>query len=208
MTSVLGLIVAYAIGSIPFAYLAGRAVKGIDLRTVGSGNLGATNVYRILGLPAAISVLVLDAAKGAVPTLFLPRLLLASSVSPAESVWWALAYGAAAVAGHVRPVFLLWKGGGKGVATAGGVFAVLAPWAVLAVTIVLFTVVFATRYMSLASVAAALLFPVFVWVSRGSTPVLLASIVTGVLIVWTHRSNLRRLRDGTEARLSGRAKSS
>jgi glycerol-3-phosphate acyltransferase PlsY len=200
----MGLIAAYVIGSFPSAYLAGRILKGVDLRSLGSGNLGATNVYRNLGLPAALAVLALDAAKGAIPTYVLPRLLVTSSGATDAALWWSLAFGAAAVAGHAKPIFLLWRGGGKGVATAGGVFAVVTPWAVLAVTILLFTVVFATRYMSLASVTAAVAFPLFVLATRGSTPVLIASIMTGVFIVWTNRGNIRRLRAGTEQRLMGR----
>ena len=205
MTAWLGLAVAYVVGSVPFAYLAGRMLQGVDLRAMGSGNLGATNVYRTLGLPAALVVLVLDSAKGALPTWLLPRLVLAPDVSPTTSLWWALAFGAAAVLGHAKPVFLLWKGGGKGVATAGGVFAVLAPWAFVAATTLLLVVAFATRYMSLGSVAAALCFPLFVWMSHGSAPVQGASIATGVFIIWSHRTNLQRLRAGTEHRLTGRA---
>src|SRR5688500_17705606 len=107
-----GLLAAYVIGSIPFAYIAGRLARGIDLREHGSGNLGATNVFRLLGWKVAVPVLLLDAAKGALPVLILPRL-----VETTDPVVWAMAYGVAAIAGHVRPLFLLWRGGGKGVAT-------------------------------------------------------------------------------------------
>jgi acyl phosphate:glycerol-3-phosphate acyltransferase len=122
MHPAIGLVGAYVLGSVPAAYIAGRVVKGIDLRQHGSGNLGATNVYRVLGGKVAAAVLVFDAAKGALPVVLLPRLL------PTERpLLWAIAYGIAAIVGHVRPLFLLWKGGGKGVATAAGVFAALVP---------------------------------------------------------------------------------
>ena len=101
-----GLLVAYLAGSFPSAYLAGRLVKGVDLRTVGSGNLGATNVYRTLGFGPALCVLLIDLAKGALPVMFLPRLLDAGPPGSDRALWWALAYGVAAIAGHAKPVFL------------------------------------------------------------------------------------------------------
>ena len=111
MNPYVAVLIAYLSGSLPFAYLAGRFFGGVDLRRQGSGNLGATNVFRVLGLPAAFVVFLLDAAKGALPVLLLPA-------HGPNSEWWSIAYGVAAILGHVRPVFFLWRRGGKGVATA------------------------------------------------------------------------------------------
>jgi glycerol-3-phosphate acyltransferase PlsY len=201
MHPALGLLIAYIAGSFPSAYLAGRLVKGIDLRTVGSGNLGATNVYRVLGFGAAMCVLLIDLAKGALPVLYLPRLLDAGPPGSDRALWWALAYGIAAIAGHAKPVFLLWKGGGKGVATATGVFVVLAPSALLATVVVCMAVVWYSGFMSLGSITAAALFPLLVWFDSGVSPVLWGALLVASFICWTHRANMVRLRNGTEPRL-------
>jgi glycerol-3-phosphate acyltransferase PlsY len=201
MNPAFGLLIAYVAGSFPSAYLAGRLMKGIDLRTVGSGNLGATNVYRNLGTAAAFTVLVLDVAKGALPVLYLPRLLDAGPAGSDRALWWALAYGIAAIAGHAKPVFLLWKGGGKGVATASGAFLVLVPSPLLATVVVCIAVAWYSGYMSLGSLAAAVIFPLLVWLDRGVSPVLWGSLPVVAFICWTHRSNIVRLSKGTEPRL-------
>ena len=201
MHPALGLLIAYIAGSFPSAYLAGRLVKGIDLRTVGSGNLGATNVYRVLGFGAAMCVLLIDLAKGALPVLYLPRLLDAGPPGSDRALWWALAYGIAAIAGHAKPVFLLWKGGGKGVATATGVFVVLVPSALLATVVVCMAVVWYSGFMSLGSITAAALFPLLVWFDSGVSPVLWGALLVASFICWTHRANMVRLRNGTEPRL-------
>lgn len=199
----LGILIAYLLGSIPAAYVAGRVVKGIDLRQHGSGNLGATNVYRVLGGKVAATVLLFDAAKGALPVLLLPRILPA-----ANPLGWAIAYGVAAIAGHVRPIFLLWKGGGKGVATAAGVFAALAPLPVLASTLVFSLVLWASGYVSLASLTAAAVLPVAVLALTGpASPVFMVSLIVGVFVFWTHRANIGRLRRGEENRF-GRSRGS
>lgn len=207
MLPAVGLLIAYVAGSLPFAYLAGRLLKGIDLRTVGSGNLGATNVYRNLGAPAAIAVLLLDAAKGAIPVHFLPIVLhagdAAGDAGGEAGAWWALAYGVAAIVGHTKPVFLLWRGGGKGVATAAGSFAVLVPGAMASTALVCAVLVAVSGYMSVGSMAAALVFPLFVWLDRGVSSVLWVSIAVSLFICWSHRANYQRLRAGTEHRLFG-----
>src|SRR5919204_3532907 len=113
----LGLALSYLLGSIPSAYLAGKIFRGIDLRQHGSGNLGATNVYRVMGWKIAALVMAVDGAKGALPALIFPRW----TNHPGAS-YWALAYGVAAIVGHVFPIFLLGRGGGKGMATAAGGF--------------------------------------------------------------------------------------
>lgn len=204
MHPALALGVAYAAGSIPSAYIAGRVLKGIDLRTVGSGNLGATNVYRTLGAPAAVVVLLADALKGGLPAAVLPS-QLALTGGPDAALWWGLGFGIAAIAGHAKPIFLLWKGGGKGVATAAGVFAALAP-AALGVALTAFAlVVWRTRIVSAASITAAVVLPVAVAVTMGTaTPVFAVSLLIGAFVVFTHRANIQRLRAGTEPRL-GRA---
>ncbi|HEX7547134.1 MAG TPA: glycerol-3-phosphate 1-O-acyltransferase PlsY [Gemmatimonadaceae bacterium] len=196
-----GLLIAYVAGSFPSAYLAGRLIKGIDLRSVGSGNLGATNVYRNLGTTAALTVLMLDLAKGALPVMYLPRVLDAGTAGSDRALWWALGYGIAAIAGHAKPVFLLWKGGGKGVATATGVFLVLVPSPMLATVVVCVAVVWYTGYMSLGSITAAALFPLLVWLDRGVSPVLWGALLVAAFICWTHRTNMIRLSKGTEPRL-------
>ena len=199
MHPAIGLLVAYVAGSFPSAYLAGRLMKGIDLRTIGSGNLGATNVLRNLGAPAAVVVLLLDALKGGLPVYWLPRLLDVGDAGSDQALWWALAYGIAAIAGHAKPVLLLWKGGGKGVATAAGVFAALVPGA-LASTVILFAiVVVVSGYVSLGSLVAAIALPIWVWLDRGISPVFDVSIAIALFIIWSHRANIQRLRAGTES---------
>ena len=122
MHPLLALGLAYVSGSLPFAYIAG-AIKGVDLRKQGSGNLGATNVFRVLGWKIGLVVFLLDALKGALPVLLLPHRIEGVT----NPTLWAIACGIAAIAGHVRPVFLKFRKGGKGVATAAGVFFALAP---------------------------------------------------------------------------------
>ena len=197
---ILGLVIAYVIGSFPSAYLAGRMLKGVDLRTVGSGNLGTTNVYREVGAGAAFAVFVLDALKGALPALMLPGLLGTGFTNAQASGWWAIAYGAAAIAGHAKPVFLLWRGGGKGVATAAGVFLALTPIPAVAGLVVFVLMVALTRFVSLASMLAALLLPLFEWADAGASPAFVASAGIAIIVIWAHRSNLARIRAGTEPR--------
>ncbi len=201
MSPYLGLVLAYLAGSIPAAYIAGKLTKGIDLRQHGSGNLGATNVYRVLGAKIAVAVLLFDAAKGALPVLYFPRLLDPSAVTAASATWWSIAFGIAAIAGHVRPVFLLWNGGGKGVATASGVFGALAPAAIGVTLVVWFLVLVLSGYMSLASLAGAAVLPIAIAVLRGiRSPLFAVSIIVAAFVFWTHRSNIARLRRGDEPR--------
>lgn len=191
----LGLIVlSYLLGSIPTSFWVGKAVSGIDLRKEGSGNLGATNAFRVLGWKAALPVVVVDVAKGFVPVWVFPRMI----ASPAP---WALAFGAAAILGHV---FSIWVGfkGGKGVATSAGVFLGLAPWAVLAGFLVWAGTVFSTRIVSLGSVLAALTIPVAVWFlpNQGGRPLFWFTVALAAFVTWAHRANIRRLLAGEEHR--------
>ena len=207
MHPALGLLGAYLLGSIPAAYVAGRMVKGIDLRQHGSGNLGATNVYRLLGGRVAAAVLLFDAAKGALPVALFPNLLLAPDATAERRLLWAIAYGVAAIAGHVRPIFLLWKGGGKGVATAAGVFASLVPIPALLATIVFALVLWASGYVSLASLTAAAILPVAVGALLGPvSPLFFLALLVGAFVFWTHRANIGRLRRGEEHRFGRKAR--
>ena len=197
MTLAIALLVAYLLGSFPSAYLAGRWVKGVDLRTIGSGNLGATNVYREVGAVAAVVVLAVDATKGWLAVAAVPRVLAIGGGD-----WGAIALGVAAVFGHAKPVFLLWRGGGKGVAAATGVFVALAPLAI-AVSVLAFGVsVSVTRIVSVGSVLGAVVLPLSVAIIYGITqPVFIASVAIALLVVWLHRANFRRIALGQEPRL-------
>jgi glycerol-3-phosphate acyltransferase PlsY len=196
----LALAISYAAGSIPFAYLAGAA-SGIDLRKQGSGNLGATNVFRVLGWKIGILVFLADALKGALPVLLVaPRI-----IAPGDPILWALACGIAAILGHVRPVYLGFRRGGKGVATAAGVFFALAPLPMLITFAVFVAIVFGTGYVSLGSLAAAMLLPVLLLVTHGvASPLFLVSVIIACFVFWTHRANIGRLRRGEEHRFGKR----
>jgi glycerol-3-phosphate acyltransferase PlsY len=196
MRPLAGLLIAYLAGSIPFAYLAGKLFKGIDLREHGSGNLGATNVFRVMGWKIASVVMLLDMAKGALPVLLLPP-----RFAPSEPVLWAIAFGVAAIVGHVKSVFLLWKGGGKGVATAGGVFLALAPVPSLISLSVFALVLYLSGYVSLASLTSAVTLTIAVAIMYGvSSPIAIACALITVFVFWTHRANIGRLRRGEENR--------
>ena len=183
---------SYLAGAVPFAHLVARRRGGVDVRHAGSGNVGATNVLRLAGGPLAGLVLVLDVGKGAVA-------VLAARALGADEAGQAAA-GAAAVVGHVWPVWLGFRGG-KGVAVAGGAFAVLAP-AATAMAGALFVVVVAfTRYVSLGSLAAAAAQPLLVLAAGESAGTAAAAAAVAMLIVARHRANLGRLRSGTEWRL-------
>jgi len=190
---------AYLIGSIPFGYLIVRVSSGGDVRETGSGGTGATNVSRRAGKAAGILTLVLDAAKGAIAVL----------VTTWLGEGWLVAVAAIAViAGHIFPVWLRFRGG-KGVATAVGVFLIVAPFALLCAGIVFVTVVSVTRYVSLASLSAAASIPLFMWLQKlliqprvEIKAPLTAAIVTALLIIFAHRGNIARLVNGTEPKFS------
>ena len=197
MHPAVGLVIAYILGSIPAAYIAGRATRGIDLRQHGSGNLGATNVYRTLGPKVALVVLLVDALKGALPVLLLPRW----TVGTIDPVRLGIAYGLAAIVGHVRPVFRFWKGGGKGVATAAGVFFALVPLAMSVALVVWLAVVLTSGYVSLASLSAAVALPVTLGVTKGvRAPEFAVAAAVAAFVFWSHRANIGRLRRGEEYR--------
>lgn len=199
--AVLWLLASYFVGAIPTSYLLSRFLAGIDLRQHGSGNLGATNLYRVLGWKYAIPAAAVDIAKGAIPVL-----VFAPQVSTSQL--FALGCGVAAILGHVFSVFVGFKGG-KGVATAAGVMLGLAPLALTVAAIVWALLVRLTGYVSVASIAAAAVLPLAVYLLEDSrTPALLwiaTVIAAGVIIL--HRRNIQRLLNGTENRFGRRAAS-
>jgi glycerol-3-phosphate acyltransferase PlsY len=196
MSPIFGVIIAYLAGSIPSAYIAGK-LRGVDLRQHGSGNLGATNVVRVLGGRTGAVVFLADVLKGFLPVFFLP--MYTETLQP---TLWALVYGVAAILGHVKPIFLLGKGGGKGVATATGVFLALAPLPTL-ISMASWIVVFAvSRYVSLASLVGAVVLPaaILALYREPASAVFIASVVIALFVFWTHRANIGRLRRGEEHR--------
>ena len=193
------LLASYLLGAMPTSYLAGRLFRGIDLRQHGSRNLGATNLYRVLGWRYAVPVGLIDAAKGLIPVLvFAPRVT--------SSELFALVCGLAAVLGHVFSVFVGFKGG-KGVATAAGVMLGLAPVALGVAAVVWASLVFLTGYVSVGSIAAAAVFPVAVFLidRPARAEMLWLDVAVAAAIIWLHRGNIHRLLHGTENRFGRRA---
>jgi len=204
---------AYLLGSIPFGFLVAK-LKGIDIRSAGSGNIGATNAMRVLGKPAGIFVLLMDALKGylacalvapVVYNWFAPHasgLVVDFQNSPADlQARFKVLAGVCAVMGHNYTCWLRFKGG-KGIATTAGVYIALAPWPLLIALVVFILAVVITRYVSVGSIAAAIALPVAVWVMFPH--MILLGIVTtalGVMAIYKHRSNIQRLMAGTENRL-------
>ena len=202
MIAALWILGAYLVGSVPFSYLIVRRLQHRDIRTLGSGNPGATNVLRAAGRRPAAAALVLDLLKGVAPVVAARQGGVPDPILGGVAV--------AAVAGHVFPVFLGFRGG-KGVATAAGALGALAPLVAAAASLVFLLVVTATRYVSLGSIAAAALFPALVllfgalgWIPGGPWTVA-AAVAIAALVVGRHRGNLRRLLAGTEPKLGQRA---
>jgi acyl phosphate:glycerol-3-phosphate acyltransferase len=197
-------VAAYLLGSLPTGYLLGQA-KGIDIRAVGSGNIGATNVFRALGKTAGLVVLLVDAAKGFLACWLLARgvdgfLLARSETAGASLEWLSITAGVAAILGHNYTCWLGFKGG-KGVATTAGVLLALFPKAFL-VGLVVWVVVFAlSRYVSLASILASVALPFAVWWCQAGLTLTVVAGLLGALAIFKHRSNIRRLCNGTEPRL-------
>jgi len=186
---------AYLLGSIPFALIAARRWDGTDLRQVGSGNLGATNVMRASGVMAGAVVAALDMAKGAASVMLAQR-LSSNDAGPAMAAL-------AAVVGHVYPVWLRFRGG-KGVATAFGAFSLLTPLAAVPALCIFVAAASATKYISLGSLLASIALPPIAYFSGSAAPAVFAATAVSGLIVFRHRSNLGRLRTGTERRLGAR----
>ena len=201
MTALLLIAAAYLLGAVPFGLLLCR-LKGVDIRTVGSGNIGATNVFRSVSKPLGIATFACDFLKGLVPAYVFPILgkMLTGTCQGSEI---GILCGVASIVGHNWPVYLKFKGG-KGIATSAGVLLGVAPAAVgigLISWIVLFV---ASRYVSVASIGAAIVVPVVSWTMYSRKGLLLPIVLTilGLLAVWRHKSNIERLISGTESRFS------
>ena len=179
------ILIGYTVGSLPIGFLVAQGAGGIDLRRVGSGNVGATNVYRTAGLSTAIAVMIADVSKGAV------AVLLASGGAHA------VAAGVAAIIGHIYPVWLRFRGG-KGVATASGVFAVLTPLPTIVAAAAFAAVVARTRFVSLGSIVATIVLPIVEWFVPGPRAVDIGATIAAVLILFRHRGNVMRLWSRTE----------
>jgi glycerol-3-phosphate acyltransferase PlsY len=190
-TPILLLVVAYLVGGIPFGYLLVRWKTGRDVRMMGSGNIGATNVLRTLGRGAGVATLLLDIAKGYF------GVWLAGRYTAHSPLWMSLAV-LAVIAGHAFPLFLRFQGG-KAVASFVGGFLCLTPLPLAATAVIFIMVVAATRYISLGSIIGAGLFPLAVWlILHPPLPVVLAALAGGAFIIWRHKGNIARLRAGTE----------
>ena len=193
MSAILVIVVSYFIGGIPFGFLISKRFGGIDIRQHGSGNTGATNVYRVLGKKAGFSTLALDILKGMLPVLFVKY------VYPREDGTAALC-GFAAILGHNWSPFLEFKGG-KGVATASGVFLAILPIPTIASIAAFAAVVKKTRTISAGSIAAAVVLPAVAFCMRHTVPLYkYAALVVGVMVILKHRANIHRLIEGTEPR--------
>jgi acyl phosphate:glycerol-3-phosphate acyltransferase len=203
ITFLCGCLLAYLVGSIPTGYIVGKVFKKVDIRTQGSGNMGATNVFRVIGKRWGIFVLVCDILKGVVATLLLVRVFDYAIFG--ERMYTQCVYGVCAIIGHNWTLFLRFKGG-KGVATTTGVILALFPNA-LALSFLFFCfIVMITRYISLGSLLGALSFPLFIWLLYGTIegfPVFLCfSLFLVVFIFIRHKSNIKRLCNGTENKIS------
>lgn len=192
---VLGFVVllalAYVVGSIPFGVVVGKVFYGVDVREHGSGNVGTTNVFRVLGKKAGAVVMVLDILKG-----YVPAAIAAALFTP----WAAIVVAAAPVLGHMYSIFLKGKGG-KGIATGAGVVLALVPLAFAIIFTTWLVLILVTRYVSVASLAAALLVPVLTIVFNEPLPYEIAGVLVAILVWWAHRGNIQRLLAGEEHRV-------
>ncbi len=200
MTLFLGVLTAYLIGSFPTAYIAGRLFKGIDIRGFGSGNIGATNTFRVIGRLPGLVVLAVDVFKGYVSVTFIANAFLCLSPVYRPELYQVFA-GFAAIAGHNWTVFLRFKGG-KGVATGAGVVIGLMPkifWFALLIWAVVFII---TRYVSVASIIASISVPLFALFFGETTEIIVFTSILSFIIVYKHRPNIKRLMIGEESRIS------
>jgi glycerol-3-phosphate acyltransferase PlsY len=191
MIPLLAMAVAYLLGAVPFGYLLVKWKTGADVRSAGSGNIGATNVLRTTGRAAGVATLLLDIAKGYL------AVWIAGRLTEHDPVWMSAA-ALAVMAGHAYPVFLKFKGG-KAVASMIGAFLYITPVAIAASVVVFVTAVAGTRYISMGSIIGAATFPLAVWLlQKPPLAVLLASALAGAFIIYKHSSNIQRLREGSE----------
>lgn len=198
---------SYLVGAIPFSLLVGKLFYKVDLRLQGSGNLGATNVYRVFGWKAGLSVAILDIAKGSA------AVGLAALLTPAEFVsvqqdWLLIVAAMAAVAGHSYSPYIRFKGG-KGVATAAGALLFVTPMAWIFLLVTFVSVIWITRYVSLGSISAAVLYPILVTTFYRDRPaVIVAGFVIAAVVLWRHRTNMVRLYRGEESKIQFKKPSS
>jgi len=190
MTLLLLVVVAYLIGAIPTGVILTRLAGGEDIRNAGSGNIGATNVYRVAGRKLGVMTLIGDCLKGAIPTLLAGQTFHLSGTGVAL-------VALVAFIGHCYPVYLGFKGG-KGVATALGIFLVLSPLSVLCILFVFVLVLWKWRYISLASISSAASIPLLVLLFERSVPLFAATLVIATIVIWRHKGNIELLRRGTE----------
>jgi glycerol-3-phosphate acyltransferase PlsY len=198
---------AYLLGSIPSGYLAGRA-KGIDIRTVGSGNIGATNAFRILGKTAGSLVLAADALKGWIAVEVVPRLVMRLFFGGADGRGDELEFlrilaGVVAILGHNYTFWLRFKGG-KGIATSAGVLIALVPVALLVILITWIVVALATKYVSVASIAASAVLPFATWFAHYGLTLTVITALMAALAIFKHKANIMRLMNGTENKIGGK----
>lgn len=198
-------VVSYLLGSIPTGFLVAKG-RGIDIRTVGSGNIGATNVFRYLGKPAGVFVLLMDALKGWAAVVGLARLvalLVYPSADAQTREWLGVVAGISAILGHNYTCWLHFKGG-KGIATSAGVLAALVPTALVIALGIWGVVCVATRYVSLGSIVAAFSLPFLAWLTGASVTMIWVAGIMGALAIYKHKTNIRRLLNGTENRIGGK----
>lgn len=200
----LTVVIGFLLGSIPTGYLVAKG-RGIDIRSVGSGNIGATNAFRVLGKGPGIFVLLVDGLKGWASARYAGKwaLQLLNSGTMPSTLWLMIVGGVAAIIGHNFTPWLRFKGG-KGIATSAGVLLAWSPMA-LAVTLGVWLVVFlGSKYVSLASIAAAMVLPVAIWIAEKSAALTLIATALSALAIFKHRANIQRLRQGTENKIQFR----
>ena len=202
MITVLLILIAYVLGSIPNALWVGKTFKNIDVREHGSKNTGSTNAARVLGPKLGIFTLILDILKGALPT-YLGIVLGADLLTRMTGIdkLDVIVIGMAAILGHTFSLFLKFKGG-KAVATTLGVFLVLVPYAILILLVIFFVIFGLTRYVSLASIISAVALPITVYLTTRHIPLTILGIIIGLLVIIRHKENIKRLINGTESKLS------
>ncbi|MFZ2200846.1 MAG: glycerol-3-phosphate 1-O-acyltransferase PlsY [Leptotrichiaceae bacterium] len=202
MITVLLILIAYVLGSIPNALWVGKTFKNIDVREHGSKNTGSTNAARVLGAKLGIFTLILDILKGALPT-YLGIVLGADLLTRMTGIdkLDVIVIGMAAILGHTFSLFLKFKGG-KAVATTLGVFLVLVPYAILILLVVFFVIFGLTKYVSLASIVSAVALPITVYLTTRHIPLTILGIIIGLLVIIRHKENIKRLINGTESKLS------